>query len=205
MKKTILASASPRRKELIASLPIQIVSIIPAQNELPYQKRLSPEQNVAAISAAKAENVSEIAAGTEYDLIIAADTIVVIDDRVLGKPRDGMEAISMLSCLSYKSPGYIVIFLVGLALFLPNMGATVRRLHDTGHSGWWVLAPLIAYFPMLWAALSVRTNPDSAMGMLAIILLCGLIMLVIGIIILVWLCQDSEPQENEYGPSPKYQ
>ena len=59
MKKTILASASPRRKELIASLPIQIVSIIPAQNELPYQKRLSPEQNVAAISAAKAENVSD--------------------------------------------------------------------------------------------------------------------------------------------------
>ena len=103
MKKTILASASPRRKELIASLPIQIVSIIPAQNELPYQKRLSPEQNVAAISAAKAENVSKIAAGTEYDLIIAADTIVVIDDRVLGKPRDGMEAISMLSCLSGRT------------------------------------------------------------------------------------------------------
>lgn len=105
----------------------------------------------------------------------------------------------------YKSPGYIVIALVGLALFLPNLGVTIRRLHDTGRSGWWVWIPLIAYFPMLWAALSVTTNPDSAIGMAAIILLCGLVMLVIGIIILVWLCQDSEPQENEYGPSPKYQ
>ncbi len=105
----------------------------------------------------------------------------------------------------YKSPGYIIIALVGLALFLPNMGVTVRRLHDTGRSGWWVWIPLIAYFPMLWAALSVQTNHDSVMGMLAIMLLCGLVMLVIGIIILVWLCQDSEPQENEYGPSPKYQ
>ena len=105
----------------------------------------------------------------------------------------------------YKSPGYIVIALVGLALFLPNLGVTIRRLHDTGRSGWWVWVPVIAYFPMLWAALSVQTNPGSAMGMLAIMLLCGLVMLVIGIIILVWLCQDSEPQENEYGPSPKYQ
>lgn len=104
----------------------------------------------------------------------------------------------------YKSPGYIVIALVGLALFLPNLGVTIRRLHDTGRSGWWVWVPVIAYFPMLWAALSVQTNPGSAMGMLAIMLLCGLVMLVIGIIILVWLCQDSEPQENEYGPSPKY-
>ncbi len=103
MKKTILASASPRRKELIASLPIQIVSVIPAESELPYQKRLSPEENVAAISAAKAENVSERAVGIEYDLIIAADTIVVIDDRVLGKPKDGMEAISMLSYLSGRT------------------------------------------------------------------------------------------------------
>ena len=105
----------------------------------------------------------------------------------------------------YKSPGYIVIFLIGLALLLPNLGVTVRRLHDTGHSGLWVLAPIVAYFPMLWAALSVQTNHDSVMGMLAIILLCGLVMLVISIIILVWLCHDSDPQENEYGPSPKYQ
>lgn len=105
----------------------------------------------------------------------------------------------------YKSPGYTITALVGLALFLPNLGVTIRRLHDTGRSGWWVWAPVIVYFPMLWAALSVATNRDSAIGMAAIMLLCGLVMLVISIIILVWLCQDSDPQENEYGPSPKYQ
>lgn len=43
----------------------------------------------------------------------------------------------------YSSPAYIVSYLVGLALFLPNLSVSIRRLHDTGRSGWWVLLSLI--------------------------------------------------------------
>jgi uncharacterized membrane protein YhaH (DUF805 family) len=41
--------------------------------------------------------------------------------------------------------GYIIVSLVGLALLLPTLGVTVRRLHDTGKSGFWVLLHLIVF------------------------------------------------------------
>ncbi|MFJ1972902.1 DUF805 domain-containing protein [Streptomyces sp. NPDC087903] len=58
-----------------------------------------------------------------------------------------------------------------LALLLPSWGVTVRRLHDTGRSGWWILLSAVP--------------------------------LVGGIIVLVWLCSDGKPGENQYGPNPK--
>lgn len=116
-----------------------------------------------------------------------------------------IETIDLDDPLSlYKSPGYFVTALVGLALFLPNLGVTIRRLHDTGHSGWWLVVPIIVYIPMLWASWSMQSNPDSAIAVMSALLVCALIMLVICIIVLVWLCRDSDPRENQYGPSPKY-
>jgi uncharacterized membrane protein YhaH (DUF805 family) len=105
----------------------------------------------------------------------------------------------------YKSPGYIVMAIVMLALILPNLGVTVRRLHDTGHSGLWVLSPLVFYFPMLWISLSIKSHSGSSMGgWIAIMALCLIALLAICIILIVWLCRDSDPRENQYGPSPKY-
>lgn len=58
-----------------------------------------------------------------------------------------------------------------LALLLPTWGVTVRRLHDTGRTGWWILI--------------------------------GLIPLVGAVVMLVFLCSDSESGQNKYGPNPK--
>lgn len=80
------------------------------------------------------------------------------------------------------SPGYIVAFVVSLALLLPDLGVQVRRLHDTGRSGWWLLSILLGIIPIV--------------GTIA--------MLVFFIILIVWWCKDSDPQPNQYGPSPKY-
>lgn len=52
------------------------------------------------------------------------------------------------TALLFASTGYVVAGLVALALFLPNLAVTVRRLHDTGRSGFWLL---IVFIPLIGA------------------------------------------------------
>src|SRR5215217_4387371 len=61
--------------------------------------------------------------------------------------------------------------LYSLAVLIPSIAATVRRLHDTGRTGWWILI--------------------------------GLIPVIGGIVLLIFMVLDSEPGTNEYGPNPK--
>src|SRR5918912_3057743 len=61
--------------------------------------------------------------------------------------------------------------LYDLAVLIPSIAVTVRRLHDTGRTGWWILI--------------------------------GLIPLIGGIVLLVFMVLDSEPGANQYGPNPK--
>jgi len=67
-------------------------------------------------------------------------------------------------------PG-IVGMLYSLAVLIPGIAVSVRRLHDTGRSGWW--------------------------------LLIGLVPLIGAIVLLVFMVQDSNPGENQYGANPK--
>lgn len=61
--------------------------------------------------------------------------------------------------------------IVGLGLLLPGLAVSVRRLHDTNRTGWWILI--------------------------------GLIPIIGWIVLIVFYIQDSDPGENQYGPSPK--
>lgn len=100
MKTIILASGSPRRKELLE------------QVQIPFEIRVStceetitksiPSDIVMELSCQKAEDISSRLSQTEREdcLIIGADTIVALDNRILGKPSDQAEAFSMLSALS---------------------------------------------------------------------------------------------------------
>ena len=94
----ILASQSPRRRELLERMGISDFLIRPAQGEEIFDPSLTPAQLVEALSRQKAEEISA-GAGPE-DIVIAADTVVSVDGRVLGKPRDEAEAAGMLSALS---------------------------------------------------------------------------------------------------------
>jgi len=67
--------------------------------------------------------------------------------------------------------GLVLYLLVLLGTLVPGLAVGVRRLHDTGRSGWWILIALVP--------------------------------LVGSIILLVFVCQDSQPGQNQYGPSPK--
>lgn len=97
----ILASGSPRRKELLEMLKLENLEIIPAKGEEAAHPELSPDALVRELSRCKA---AEIAPADEPDTItIGADTIVVLDGEVLGKPRDEADAARMLRALSGRS------------------------------------------------------------------------------------------------------
>ena len=97
----ILASNSPRRKELLAGLDVQFeVRIIPGIDES-YPDTLPTMEIAEYIAQKKAKAYRETMADDE--LIITADTIVVLDDKVLGKPKDAEEARCMLHALSGKT------------------------------------------------------------------------------------------------------
>lgn len=88
---------------------------------------------------------------------VALSMLLAFVDQMLGtfSAADGMGVLSGL---------YL------LAILIPSLSAGVRRLHDTGKSGWWLL---IGFIP------------------------------IVGLVLLVFLLQDSEAGENRFGPSPK--
>ncbi len=91
----ILASQSPRRKELLGLFHIPFTVRVADIDET-MDPAKDPAQEVARVSKAKALAVPRQA----EDVVIAADTIVVLEDRVLGKPKDEAHAEQMLSALS---------------------------------------------------------------------------------------------------------
>lgn len=94
----ILASQSPRRRELLGRMGIEDFQVRPARGEEVMDPALPPERLVEELSRQKAAEVAAGAAGE--DLIIAADTVVSVEGRVLGKPRDREDAVKMLAALS---------------------------------------------------------------------------------------------------------
>jgi len=77
----------------------------------------------------------------------------------------------VLGFIDQKFTGGILQFVYGIAVLLPCLGVCVRRLHDIGKTGWWLLICLVP---------------------------------IVGpIVFLVFMCLDSKPGTNEYGPNPK--
>lgn len=99
--KIVLASQSPRRKELLARMGVEEFEICPSAEEELAPAGLTPDRLVEHLSAEKARQVA--GRFDPEDVIIAADTVVAVDDRVLGKPRSREEAVEMLTTLSGRS------------------------------------------------------------------------------------------------------
>ncbi|WP_416151353.1 Maf family protein [Salipaludibacillus sp. HK11] len=99
MKPFVLASQSPRRKELLEQIGLSF-TVIPSEVEEKIVETDTPEEVVASLAYQKAEDVFS---RNENKLILAADTIVVIDNIILGKPTDKHDANKMLQLLSGRS------------------------------------------------------------------------------------------------------
>ena len=100
MKKTklVLASASPRRLDLLEMLGLFDITVLPAAGEAPLDPRLSVPEAVAQMALSKARDSA--ARAPEGALVLGADTVVALDGRILGKPRDEADAFAMLRALS---------------------------------------------------------------------------------------------------------
>ena len=93
----ILASQSPRRRELLGQMGFSF-TVRPARGEELPHPELTPAQLVEELARQKA---LEVSAGADADdVVVAADTVVAVDGTVLGKPRDRAHAAEMLAALS---------------------------------------------------------------------------------------------------------
>ena len=101
MKKIILASKSPRRKEILENLNIEFDVVVSDADEDSVDKNLSPELYVGNLASIKAFSVCKNMVLEK--LVIGADTIVVLDGKILGKPKDEAHAYQMLKNLSGKT------------------------------------------------------------------------------------------------------
>jgi septum formation protein len=102
--KLILASSSPRRAQILRDAGISFTVLSSAVDETPYSNE-SPQEIVQRLAEAKADLVAARAVGSS--IIIAADTVVVIDKQILGKPRSTEEARHMLEMLSGRTHSVI--------------------------------------------------------------------------------------------------
>ncbi len=94
----ILASGSPRRKQLLEMLGVKNMKVIPAVGEEKAEKWNTPGELVMMLASQKG---SEVAGKCGFDdVVIAADTVVWVNDRVFGKPHSEDEAYDMLRTLS---------------------------------------------------------------------------------------------------------
>ena len=106
MKTIILASASPRRRELLEKIGLRF-KVEPSNYEEDIHSRLEPHKLAQKVSLEKAEAVASKHKNT---IVIAADTFVVFGGQILGKPHTEKEAREMLEAISGKSHSVITGF-----------------------------------------------------------------------------------------------
>ena len=98
--KFILASSSPRRRELLLRLQTPFDIILPDVDESIIPPEGSPETYCTALAELKANDISQ---HYPNNLVIGSDTIVVLDNNIMGKPEDKAMAQNMLETLSGKT------------------------------------------------------------------------------------------------------
>ena len=108
MKKIVLASASPRRKELLEQIGLEF-EVDPSNCEEVMHSELEPHELAKSLSFQKAE---EVAKKHPTAIIIAADTFIVFEDKLMGKANSKAEARRMLTALNDNSHSVITGFTI---------------------------------------------------------------------------------------------
>ena len=114
MKQIILASASPRRRELLAQIGLDF-TVLPASGEEQLTKQI-PSEVVEELSSQKAEAVAE-------QIPDGADTVVCQDGEIMGKPKDEADALRMLRQLQ----GEMHSVFTGVTLIVKENGSVISK------------------------------------------------------------------------------
>lgn len=110
----ILASASPRRKQLFAEI-VETFDVLPAKGEENVPEGFTPEQTVRHLAWQKAEEISRLPQA-KGKAVLGADTVVALGADILGKPKDEADAVAMLTALS----GNTHQVYTGICIFYPT-------------------------------------------------------------------------------------
>lgn len=122
MMKIILASKSPRRKELLSLITSNFAIVVSDADES-VESSLKPIEKVKAIASKKANTVCDKL--LEDCVIIGSDTIVVVDDKILGKPKDRESAVEMLKLISGREHKVMT----GVSVIIKN-GNDIKEITD---------------------------------------------------------------------------
>ena len=117
----ILASQSPRRKELFGEL-VKEFEIIPAKGEERVEDGLTPDALVQSLAGQKAGEISLLPQAKNKG-ILGSDTVVALDGEILGKPKDKADAKRMLTALS----GRVHQVYTGVCFSVPNTDGTRKE------------------------------------------------------------------------------
>jgi septum formation protein len=121
----VLASASPRRRELLEQLGL-VLEVVPANVDETPQPNERPGDYVRRVAAAKGDAIAAARPGDGPPLpVLAADTIVVIDDQILGQPVDESDARRMLVALAGRRHEVTTAYRISFA------GRTLERAVTT--------------------------------------------------------------------------
>jgi septum formation protein len=133
MDRIILASASPRRRQLLewAEIPFDVV---PSDTDELIPDGLLPSEVPVFLASQKAAIVKKKV--DETKIILAADTIVLLDQQILGKPQDRADAIRMLSLLSGRIHQVVTgVVLTGKKKEIQFAETTLVRFHELTRAG----------------------------------------------------------------------
>jgi len=135
----VLASSSPRRAELLATLGVAFEAVTPAvDEEALFTDVSSPSRRATLLALAKARAVAERRPGAR---VLGADTVVVLDGEILGKPAGAADALAMLSRLSGRAHEVVT----GLALREPDGAEQTAFVATAVRFARWPAAALAAY------------------------------------------------------------
>ena len=98
MKKIILASGSPRRRELLTQIGISF-EVVKAEGE----EKITTDDPEEAVKELAMQKAQEVAGRVDADVVIGADTVVAVDGEIMGKPADRADASRMLHALQGRS------------------------------------------------------------------------------------------------------
>ncbi len=88
-----------------------------------------------------------------------------------------------------------------IAVLLPSIGLSIRRLHDSGRSGWWVLIPCVLVLPIAWYVVAQLYFTQPTILISAVF--AGISIIAVTLYIIYLYCIPSQPGTNQYGPNPK--
>lgn len=122
----VLASGSPRRRELLSRLKVPFATV-PAEIEETARPGETPRELAERLAREKAESVAAQLGRTPRRVVLGSDTIVVLGDEVLGKPRDPEHALALLRKLS----GCTHLVLTGIAVVESDTGRARSRVVES--------------------------------------------------------------------------